>query len=98
MILDLLVYLACLLPVVLCLPLHFCASVLYFVAFISEPLVALFVPLNFSLHVLVSRHLLGCLPPQLSQLCVPLACHVIQSHVLVLKTPIVPLGSLYLRA
>ena len=96
--LDLLMYLTCLLSVILCLPLNFCASVLYFVAFICESLVALLVPLDLPLHVLVGRHLLGGLPPQLSQLRVPLPCNVIQPHVLVLQPRIVSLGSLYLRA
>jgi hypothetical protein len=77
MFLDLLMYLTRLLPVVLRLPLHLRASVLYLIAFISESLVALLVPLDLSLHILVSSHLLGCLSSQLSQLCVPLTCHVI---------------------
>ena len=75
--LDLLMNLTCLLPVILCLPLYFCACVLYFIAFICESLVALLVLFDLPLHVLVGRHLLGGLPPQLSQLRVPFPCNVI---------------------
>lgn len=98
MLLYLLVYLICLLPVILCLPLNFCPSVLYFITFIYKSLIALFIPLNLTFHVLVGSHLFGCLPSELCQLCIPLPCKMIQPHVLVLQPRIVSLCPLYLRS
>jgi hypothetical protein len=96
--LDLLLYLASLLPMILSLPLDLRPGVLYFVTFIGKSLVCLFVSLDLDFHFLICRHLLGSLASQLSQFSVPLASHVIQSQVFVLEPCIVSLGALYLEA
>ena len=96
MLFNLLVYLSSLLSMVLSLPLNFSTSVLYFITFIGQPLIALFVPLYFPFHVLVGSHLFSCFTSELCQLGIPLSCNMIQAHVLVLQPTIVSLGPLYL--
>ncbi len=95
--LRLLLYLRGLLSVILCLSLYFRASILKFVALIGQPLIALLVPLNLPFHILIGRHLLCGLAPQLCQFRIPLPCHVIQTHVPLLQPRIVSLRTLYLQ-
>lgn len=97
MFLRLLLYLGGLLSMILCLSLYFRASILKFIALIGQPLIALLVPLNLPLHILIGRHLLCGLAPQLCQFRIPLPCHVIQTHVPIQQPRIVSLHTLYLQ-
>ena len=96
MFLSLLLYLGGLLSMILCLSLYFSASILKFIALIGQPLIALLVPLNFPLHILIGRHLLCGLAPQLCQFRIPLPCYMIKTHVPILQPRIVSLHTLYL--